>query len=296
LVLVHTNQQTHQLLARLMLLNLCTSLILVHVRSSMAHLPTLKLLTLMSLLKGFKNDVFWSFHYKDRLGLSPKYRSWLVLSKPCPKPINSTKFWGKKLFSSFLYLNTWISYERLRPHPSFIQFYYGTKDGNVAFVNLHKLYKLLDTVVLFITNIFFYQIRYIVFGTSYFRYEVLALGWDFNLIFKAMWRYTHPFLFFLSNKTTRYTEFYFKYLKQQGANLALLVDVYYHQRTLYYCSRFKFITVGPVPITTNMYMVSVALPTASNSAMSNLFFLRLILKLKRLNSSFMWHSYMETKA
>ena len=88
-------------------------------------------------------------------------------------------------------------------------------------------------------------------------------------------------MFFLNNKTTLRNKRYFYFLTLLGYRLAFITDIYYHSKTVYYLNHFKYISVGPVPLSSNFYLLTIAVPTSSNFLFSNLFFLRLIIKLKK---------------
>jgi hypothetical protein len=81
------------------------------------------------------------------------------------------------------------------------------------------------------------------------------------------------------------SEFYFKRFLLKGFRSAFVIDLYYHKNTLHFLNKFKFVTIGPVPLFSNLYTFYISLPVVSNSVFSNLFFLRLVLKLKKLNSN-----------
>jgi hypothetical protein len=188
----------------------------------------------------------------------------------------------KKIVLSFLRYNTWIPSTSLDVHHSFSNFYYFNKQSNLGVFNLKKALITWVNVLNFIQNLFFFNLAYVFFSSSYFKYESLSFNWSKNKHIKSLWRYTNPFIFFLSNKTTLYNDIYFKMLTKKAINVSFLIDVYYHKRTLYYLHKYKFITVGPVPISSNLYLLNIAFPTSSNSVFSNLFFIKLIIKIKKM--------------
>ena len=187
----------------------------------------------------------------------------------------------KNLFDCFLHINTWLPTNRIQPHHSFKTFYLYNSYLNVGYFNIRKVFTLWSNIIIFISNIFFYNIKFITFSNSYFKNEVFALNWKVISTLKASWRYTHTFIFFFKNKTTRYNKMYFDYLTRLSFRIAFIVDIYYCNRTIYYCDVFKIITIGAVPISSNLYTLCIALPSASNLIFSNYFFLRLLLKIKK---------------
>lgn len=187
----------------------------------------------------------------------------------------------KNLFTLFTNVNTLLPGEKLVPHFSFVSLYYFNKQANVGYFNFKKVFNVWMTLLSFLLNLFFYKIEYLFFSSSYFRYENLALNWSTNKNLKQIWRYTDPFLFFLNNKTTLKNDSYFYTLKKKRLNVAIVVDLYYHKRTLHYLNRYKFFTLGPVPVSSNFYSLNIAFPVSANSLFSNLFFIRLLFKLRK---------------
>ena len=191
----------------------------------------------------------------------------------------------KNLFTLFTNVNTLLPGAQLIPHFSFIALYHFNKQSNVGYFNFKKVFNVWMTLLSFLLNLFFYNIEYLFFSSSYFKYENLALNWSINKNLKQIWRYTNPFLFFLNNKTTLQNNNYFYLLKKKHFNVAVVVDLYYHKRTLHYLNRYKFLTLGPVPLSSNFYSLNITFPVSANSLFSNLFFIRLLFKLRK-NASY----------
>jgi len=49
--------------------------------------------------------------------------------------------------------------------------------------------------------------------------------------------------------------------------------------------KFKFVTIGPVPISSNFYTLTLSLPVSNNLFFSNLYFVRLVLKMNKMVQS-----------
>jgi hypothetical protein len=82
----------------------------------------------------------------------------------------------RQLFKSYLKLNFYIPYEVFSVHASYyIYGIYNCYNGPGIF-NLTKLFYVWSLVVIFIENIFFYDLRVLCFSTPYFRDETLALN------------------------------------------------------------------------------------------------------------------------
>lgn len=194
------------------------------------------------------------------------------------------KPWKKALITSFLNVNTWLPTPTLKVHQSFTAIYFFNKQSNIGVFNLKKLFVTWNNILIFIQNIFNFNLRYTFFSSSYFKYESLSLNWYKNNHLKNFWRFTNPFIFFLNNKTTLFNDIYFKRLKKKLINFSFVVDIYYHKRTLHYLKKYRYITLGPVPISSSLYTLDIVFPTSSNSVFSNLFFVRLLFRLNKLTS------------
>lgn len=205
--------------------------------------------------------------------------------------INKKNFTIDKVsLSHFLKLTTVVTNKSLSVHPSFTNYYYYTS-RNKCVINIKKLTNLWGSVITFLSNLFYFNLRYLTFSNSYFKYEVLALNWKVSNSLTNIWRFTNSFIFFISNKMTLKTEFCFRHFLSEGFRCSFIIDLYYHKSTIYYSNKFKFITIGPVPLTSNLYTFYLSIPTTSNSAFSNLIFIRLLLKLKKVNTKLIWKNF-----
>jgi hypothetical protein len=219
--------------------------------------------------------------FKSLFSINNSLESILDNKKSNSKFSNQDSVLTKTLFDCFLHINTLLPTNKIEPHHSFSTFYIYNSSSNVGHFNLRKIFILWNNIIIFISNIFFYNIKFVAFGNSYFRNEVFALNGKILSFLKTSWRYTNSFIFFFRNKTTRYNKIYFNYLTQLNFRIAFIIDVYYCNRTIYYCNLFKLLTIGPVPVSSNFYTLSVTLPSSSNLTFSNYFFIRLMLKIKK---------------
>jgi len=180
------------------------------------------------------------------------------------------------IFKSYLKLNSASQGTISTPHASFTQFYLGYRRGGLAVLNVSRLYSRWKEVYYLLFNLFYYELDLLTFSSSFFKHEVLALNWQFMAQYKFMWRYTQPFLTLRSTKINIYGDFVFYRLNLLGLNVALVTDVLYHAKTIYYLHRARFYTVGLVPVNYNLNTVDFAIPSASDSILGQVFFLRFL--------------------
>ena len=249
-----------------------------------------------------KNPIYHSLLTSE---FKSNYRYGMSLKKPGNYNLHKAFFLPQK-HNDLRLLNSFRSYLRINsasqsilttPHHSFQNFYLGYRKGGLAILNVNKFYNRWKDVYYLIFNLFYYEIELLTFGTSLFRSEVLSLNWQSMNKFKFMWRYTKPFLSFRPNKITTYGDFVFYRLNLLGLRLALVVDVLYHNKTIYYLHRSGFYSIGLVPVNYNIASVNFAIPSAADSLLSQVFFIRFLsltqqdsTHLKYTSSKNMWYS------
>lgn len=185
------------------------------------------------------------------------------------------------LFKSFLKANSTLGFTNFIPHASqrsiFVKYY---KKG-VCFSSIPRFYSSWTNAYNLIFNIFFYKIEILTFGNAFFKNEILALNWDNKNFLNTFWRYAKPFLIFQSVKINDFGDFIFRNLNHMGYYIGLILDITYHKKTIYYLRKSKFYTIGIVPSNYNIKSVDAALPIINDTIPNQLFFIRLILLIKK---------------
>ena len=179
-------------------------------------------------------------------------------------------------FKSYLKLNSTSQGTINLPHASFTQFYLGYRRGGLAVLNVSKFYTRWKDVYYLLFNLFYYELEVLTFGSSFFKSELLALNWQSMSRFKFMWRYTKPFLSLRPNKINIYGDFIFYRLNLLGMRVALITDILYHSKTIYYLHRSSFYTLGLVPVNYNLNTVDFAIPASLDSILGQAFFIRFL--------------------
>lgn len=216
----------------------------------------------------------FKFAYKNDLRLKKSVTP--SQSQPI-RPSNSNKqIKLLKTFKSFLRVTSASSSILMVPHYSFRHFYLGYRKGGLALLSVNKLFQRWKDVYYLIFNLFYYEIELLTFSTSFFRFEILSLNWRIMSKFKFMWRYTKPFLTSKPNKITTHGDFIFYRLNLLGLRVSLIVDILYHSKTVYYLHRAGFYTIGLVPVNYNINTVGFAVPIASDSLFTQIFFIRFL--------------------
>jgi hypothetical protein len=202
-----------------------------------------------------------------------------------PSDVSTGQSWFQ-LFKPYLVLNTVFYTFRYKVHASFAFFFLRHVAGGTSVVSIRKLFIRWKDAYLLLFNLFYYKIDLLVFGTSVFKDELLGLNWDVFSRLKISWRYTRPFLFHRPNKIDRLGDWLFTRIRLFGINSAFILDVSYHKKTIHYLHRTGFYTIGAVPTTLHIKSVNFALPTSLDSGLTQSFFLRFTLVIKKQASGF----------
>ena len=186
-----------------------------------------------------------------------------------------------KLFT--LFMNTCIKPVNnfFKVHPSTKMYFLSSSASSTTVHSVTKLYAQWKNFYMICFNIFYYRLPLLVFGNQLFKQEILSLNYYIKNFLQNYWALVTPYLFLKKNRINNYNGSIFSILKLKNFNLALVLDTNYHQNTLFYLRKHAFFTLGPVPVTSNMYKVDFALPVTAESAYSHLFFIRLILKVRK---------------
>ena len=128
-----------------------------YVTNSFAHIPTS---TMWSTVNA--NDLVNVSFKAQRKSNLPLRR--LVLKNP--------------LFNAFITVNTFFTQRYLTPHSSFRTFYIFNKQNNIGIWNVKRLFLCWQRVLFLLYHLFYFGLKYLVFTSSYFRYESLALNYQ----------------------------------------------------------------------------------------------------------------------
>ena len=191
---------------------------------------------------------------------------------------------SKQFFRHYIRLGLYTPSEAYTPHSSYASYYMYNSGKNLGFLNIKSFFRTWSIFIAFLENLFYYNVPLLAFSNPYLKEESVALSWGYLQFFKYQWRLSSLFYLFTNNKNSPEIGKFFKMLKLKNFNLAVVTDITYHQSTTYCLHVSNFITVGPLPLTMSLYSLSFALPVTANNFVSNLFFLRVVLKLKTLSS------------
>ena len=76
---------------------------------------------------------------------------------------------------------------------------------------------------------------------------------------------------------------YLKLLLRSKINNVFILDLNYHKTTVYFLRKLSILTIGPVPITTNIKNLDIAIPIGNDNIFSQFFFIKTIVHLKKVS-------------
>jgi len=203
--------------------------------------------------------------------------------QPQIKGLQSKKIKSKtlKLFSIFLTTSTRPIKNTFKVHPSAKVYFMSYNRLSTAVFSITRLYSKWQDFYFLMYNIHVYKLPLITLGNSVFKDELLSMNWSLKTKLQGYWSQVKPYIFLKKNRINNYNGIIFSLLKLKRIDIALVIDTNYHQSTLFYLQRYSFFTIGVVPVTSNLYKVNFALPSSAESTYSHLFFIRVILNIRK---------------
>ena len=130
-------------------------------------------------------------------------------------------------------------------------------------------------------NIFYYNFNPLIFSSSLFKNETLALNWNYNIFDINIWRYYFPFFIFKLSNFNKKTDFFFDKIASRGVNFFLITDCQYHYKNLHYISKKNFYSIGLVNINLDPWLVSYPIITFFENFLTQLFFFKLLIFIEK---------------
>lgn len=207
------------------------------------------------------------------------------------QPYLPTAFtFARQFFRNYLRVSLHLPSEAQSAHATYSLYYMYNSGKNLGFINAKCFFRVWSNFIAFLENLFYYNVSMLSFSTPYLKNESIALSWGYLQFFKYQWRLSNLFYLFTDNKNFPSVVQFLKALKLKNFSLALVTDITFHKSTIYCLHTHGFTTVGPLPISTSLHELHFSIPVTANTFTSNLFFLRLVLKIKALSSHSLFNS------
>lgn len=183
-----------------------------------------------------------------------------------------------KLYSIINQINTSTNFA---VHANF-RLLYLMRDSNKIFIfNSHTFFKKWTNIYTFLFNLFYYKTTPIVFGSIFFKKEILSFNWISHLFKLSTWRlFSIFFIFKLTVHNRRLKTFYLQ-LRRKKINFALITDVEYHYKTIFYLKKTRWFTSALIPFNINPWYVMFALPILKNNFYAQFFFIKFLFFVKK---------------
>nr|QCU82637.1 ribosomal protein S2 [Pseudourostyla cristata] len=188
---------------------------------------------------------------------------------------NSLLYFFKKFFNFFFSFSTHF-FNKNYVFNSNYKLLYTYQINKHIYVNANKHFIYWMNAFLFIYNIFYYNINFLMFSSKIFKKETLSFNWiNYNFSID-MWLKTFLFFTLKTNKFDIKTNFFYKNLKQYRIGTLIISDCLYHFKNLHYFNKYKFFLIGLVTTRINPWLVSYPIPIFINSYFSQFFFFRIL--------------------
>lgn len=186
-------------------------------------------------------------------------------------------------FKNYIKLSSFSSYINIKSNPSFSSKYFFIKNGNIGFYSIKKFFNIWNKFYIFVFNLFFYKLDFLLFSNPIFKNEFMSLNYlnNKNIFFKNFWRYLNNILFSINISSTEKRIIIFKFLKYLNINTCIFTDTNYYKDVLNITNYLGFYTIGLVPLNNNNFKVDLNLPLSNNTIISQLFFIKLVYNIDR---------------
>ncbi len=114
--------------------------------------------------------------------------------------------------------------------------------------NLLLLYNRWTNTYWLLWHFFYYRGRLLLFGTSEFKKELLAMNWVNNKYTWEEWTYINYWFIFKTNRYNKHTRLFFKQLFKLAIYILIFLNFYYHFRLINFLKYQPFITIGLLPL------------------------------------------------
>ena len=184
-------------------------------------------------------------------------------------PVSYLNVLNEKLFFLINYISTSSNFS---PHANFrllglLKF----QDKSLIFLPKKFFFFWSEAISLF-TNLFYFRKLPLIYSSKFFKKETLSLNWNLHKFSLSTWKYVSNFFTFYTTIYNKHLSKFFKKLKLLKFSFALIVDIEYHFKFLYYFHKFKWYLVALIPMHINPWIVNIALPVVSSNFFVQLFF------------------------
>lgn len=195
---------------------------------------------------------------------------------------NRLSTWTKTSFKLFTQVSLYNRKKLFRPHHTFNIDGYINSGENGGFSNVKLFYSAYKKFYYLIYTMLYFNVPYLIFSNAIFREESCSLNWEQLSSHLFIWKYNYHTLFYRPSKLDDRLPMVFSLFKQSGITASLVIDSLYHSKTIYYLHRHNIYSVGFVEGNKPKHIVNSSLPALGDTLLSQLFFVRSFITLKKI--------------
>lgn len=213
----------------------------------------------------------------------------LHANKPIKKFVrgknNRLDSWTKTSFKLFTQVSLYNRKKLFRPHHTFNVDGYINSGENGGFSNVRLFYAAYRKFYSLLYTMIYFNVPSLIFSNAIFREEACSLNWEHLSKHLFIWKYNYHSLFYKPSKLDDRLPMIFSLFKQSGIVSSLIIDSLYHSKTIYYLHRHNIYSIGFVEGNKPKHVLNSSLPALGDTLLSQLFFIRSFVTLKKIVSS-----------
>jgi hypothetical protein len=187
-----------------------------------------------------------------------------------------------KSFSLFYKTNLAVQKLTLKPHDSFKHFFVRiAKNGSAFTLSVDKFFKKYKNVYNLMYNMFYYNVKTLVFSNSFLKNEVISFNWLTLSRINYKFRLKHLLIFFTPIKNLPYMNKLIRFITKTNHITAFIVDSVNHHKIVSLLRRQSVLTIGPVVVVYDSKNIDIVLPTLTNNIFTQLVLVKTLFGVKK---------------
>ena len=199
--------------------------------------------------------------------------------------INKYNFQNKniqnQLFDVFFLFNYSIFNSKFKYYHDYKFFYVCNHKNKIIVIHSVKFLARWKDAYDLIFNIFYYNFNPLIFGSPFFKNQILSLNWNYNNFEVNIWKYYFSFFIFKLNNFSSKSDFFYSKLRDLNINFFFVTDCFYHFKNLHYFKRHDYYTVGLININISPWLISYPIISFFDNFLIQLFFIKLLIYLQK---------------
>jgi hypothetical protein len=136
---------------------------------------------------------------------------------------------------------------------------------NILVVNVNQLQRIWNNGFNFLFNFFYFSLNFLLFGSFFFKNEILSYNWNNSILTQTNWKYSYSFFIYKTNKFNDKNDFFFTKLVDCGIDFFLVVDTFFHFKNLFYFKKNNIYTFGLTAFNLNPWLVDYPFPILNSN-------------------------------